>query len=355
MFEDGGSAFSLFFDNSPWGFMLAEIERGRYRHPDGFSVVRVNMEYARLLGLARVTILEKAFFDVIPGGAADWQDAVRRTASNARPVRATSYWEITDRHLDVTVFLPQRDLLAVMVADVSSKEVTTASVARHESQLDAVLRAAPELICRFLPDGSLTYANRAYCEFFDKKIDELVGHNFMDDVPLEDADFVRSRLNLLSPSNYTITYSHSIGVGTQKRWLEWTDMALFDNNGAVAEYQSIGRDITARYLADKHVRQVAGYMDDLLHYRTREHMEAEAVASESSRSSRELITDAEALQRRIDDLQKKTLTGHLDVCRMCNRVHADNGAWMVVPMFLENCTDAEVEVDLCPYCRRKVS
>ena len=30
-----------------------------------------------------------------------------------------------------------------------------------------------------------------------------------------------------------------------------------------------------------------------------------------------------------------------------------NGNWMVVPMYFENKTAAEVEMELCPYCRSK--
>jgi hypothetical protein len=58
--------YELFCEHFPMGILLAEVGRDRYRHPETFTPVSVNMAYARLLGLARVTILESDFFDVLP-------------------------------------------------------------------------------------------------------------------------------------------------------------------------------------------------------------------------------------------------------------------------------------------------
>jgi len=351
--EEHDNAYNLFFDNNPSGCLLAEIDRDRYRHPEDFTIVKVNMEYARLLGLARVTIMDMDLFDVLPGGRDDWQNLVIRVTSNGRAVTGTSYWDITDTHLNVSMFLPRRDLLAVIISDVSTECLTTGTVARHESQQDSILRAAPELVCRFLPDGTLTYANRAYCDFFEKKREELSGHCFLDAIPDDELEFVRSRLSMLNRNQASVTYKHSVREGTEKRWIEWTDIALFDDNGSIAEYQSVGRDITERHLEVSHIESVAGYMDDLLYYRAREHNAAEAVVSETTLSTQALSTDVEDMRREIEDLRKKTITGELGVCRACNRVHDDKGHWLVVPMFLENHTAANVDLQVCPYCKSK--
>lgn len=350
-YDDSG--YDLFFDNNPMGCMLIEIERDRYRHPFGFTIMKVNLEYARLIGLARVTILEKDFYDVLPGGRTDWSDTVIRVSSNGRTVSGTSYWADTDRHLHIKLFLLRRDTMAVMIEDVSTEYQTSGTVARHESLQNSVLRATPELVCRYLPDGTLTYANRAYCEFYEKKREELLGHCFLDEIADEDVEFVRSRLGLLNRDNHMITYKYSIYSKAIKHWLEWTDIALFDEKGTIVEYQSLGRDITEQHNAAEETERVAGLLDDLLYYRTQEYSHAERQASENSNSTKALSTDVEAMRAEIDSLKKRTITGELEICSSCNRIHDKSGSWMVVPMFFENKTAAEVEMEICPYCRNK--
>ena len=43
----------------------------------------------------------------------------------------------------------------------------------------------PALICTFLPDSTLTYANQAYCKLFSKRPDEFAGKKFLDFLPDE--------------------------------------------------------------------------------------------------------------------------------------------------------------------------
>ncbi len=353
MADEWDNAYSLFFDNNPAGCLLAEIERDRYRHPEDYTILKVNMEYARLTGLARVTILEKDLLDVIPGGRYDWADVLLQVTSNGRAVHGISYWDITDRHMRVSIFLPRRDLLAVVISDVTTECPTTRTIARHESHLDSILRATDELLCRFLPDGRLTYANRAYCDFFEKKREELLGHCFMDSMPVSEREFVRSRLGLLTRDQKSITYEYSVFKNGENRWLEWTDMALYDSEGLIVEYQSHGRDVTRRHLEKAHIEEVAGYLDDLLYYRSQQYTSVEQEVSEKRHFTKALSTDVDDLRREVEDLRSKTISGELEVCRVCNRIHDDKGHWMVVPLFLENNTAATVESGICPYCKRK--
>jgi PAS domain S-box-containing protein len=347
------SRFELFCEHLPMGILMAEIGRDRYRHAETFTPVNVNTEYARLLGLARVTILESEFFDVLPGGRTDWHELLDEVAAKGRSTRGIAYWEAADTHIQVTLFLPRRDLLAVVIEDASMRVSATDSVSQHEQQLDSILRKTPELLCRFLPDGTLTYANRAYCEFFRKVREELVGHCFLEEVPSDQEELVRNQLGLLTRANPVVTYQHRFDDDAGARWVEWTDVALFDDNGVLVEYQSHGRDVTDPRKEASETARVAGYMDDLLRYRTRQHSVAATQASKKSVSSAELSTEVEELRAEVEHLRSRKINGELQVCTTCHRVHDDEGHWMVVPLFLESHTAARVGSEVCPYCRSK--
>jgi PAS domain S-box-containing protein len=351
--EIADNGYELFCEHLPMGVMLAEVTRDRYRHPTGFTPVKVNMAYARMVGLARVSVLEREFFEVLPGGEADWKESLTEVAEKGRVAQGMAYWDATDMHVQVTLFLPRRDLLAVVIEDAGARPAMGASVARHTEALDDILQASPDMVCRFLPDGTLTYANRAYCEYFKKIREELVGHSFLEEIPQDSVEFVRSRLGVLTRANPVITYQHRFEDEAGSRWVEWTDVALFDDNGELVAYQSHGRDVTAQRQEASETAQVAGYMEDLLHYRTKLYSVVETQATETTRSSEVLSEEVEELRAEVIRLQGRTVTGDLDVCSSCNRIHDEEDHWMVVPLFLESHTAARVGSQVCPYCRSK--
>ena len=138
---------------------------------------------------------------------------------------------------------------------VESVRAPFRQVQEAELRYRAVVEDMPVLICRFLPDGTLTFVNEAYCRYFGKTREELVGHNWVPLVPEEDQAYVRTQFGMLSRGKPTVTYEHRvIAPGDELRWQRWTDRAVFDGERLV-EYQSIGEDITERKRAELALRQ----------------------------------------------------------------------------------------------------
>jgi diguanylate cyclase (GGDEF)-like protein/PAS domain S-box-containing protein len=125
-----------------------------------------------------------------------------------------------------------------------------------EARYRAVVEDQTELICRFQPDGALTFVNEAYCRYFGKRREELIGRSCMSLIPEEDREFAASQFTSLSAENPTITYEHRVlAAGGEIRWQQWTDRAIFDEQGRTIEYQSVGRDITEQKQAEEDIRQ----------------------------------------------------------------------------------------------------
>lgn len=114
-----------------------------------------------------------------------------------------------------------------------------------EEKFRAVLTDIPALICRFLPDGTLTFVSSSYCSYFHKQSEELIGQNFFQFIPEKDQERVGKQFMSLNKENPIATYEHQIIApdGTI-RWQQWTEQAVLDEQGRVVEYQSLGRDIT---------------------------------------------------------------------------------------------------------------
>ncbi|MGD8794171.1 MAG: PAS domain S-box protein [Anaerolineae bacterium] len=125
-----------------------------------------------------------------------------------------------------------------------------------ERRYRAVVEDQTELISRYRPDGTITFVNEAYCRFFQRSRQSLVGQRFqrwMSDQDLVDFNQV---LAALTPQEPVVsierrpTFFQPYG-----RWLEWTIRGIFDDDGSLVEVQSVARDVTERRRAKEALRE----------------------------------------------------------------------------------------------------
>ena len=131
-----------------------------------------------------------------------------------------------------------------------------AAVEASEIRYRAIVEDQTELICRYLPDGTLTFANEAYCRYFKRKREDLLGRSFMPFIPPEDLAAIEQQIGSLSRSQPVVSLDHRVVLDTgETRWHQWTDRAIFDRSGRIVEYAAVGRDITERVLANEALEQ----------------------------------------------------------------------------------------------------
>ncbi len=125
-----------------------------------------------------------------------------------------------------------------------------------EARFRAIVQDQIELVCRFLPDTTLTFVNEAYCRFHAKTEQELIGRSFMPFVSSEDVAATSAGLAALRPENPSNAVEHkAIRHDGEARWQQWTRRAIFDEAGNIIEIQSVGRDITDRRRAEIRLEQ----------------------------------------------------------------------------------------------------
>jgi PAS domain S-box-containing protein len=123
---------------------------------------------------------------------------------------------------------------------------------RSEERYRNVVEDQTEFICRFTPDGTHIFVNDAYCRYFGKERADIIGHHFIPEIPDEDDPLLKVQFSSLTPNHPVISVEHRIVMpGGEVRWQHWSDRAIFNKNGKIVEYQSVGRDITDRKRLDK--------------------------------------------------------------------------------------------------------
>jgi PAS domain S-box-containing protein len=131
-----------------------------------------------------------------------------------------------------------------ITASKQSEEELRASEARYRAIVE---EHQTEMICRFLPDGELTFVNEAYCRYNGQDRTELVGTSFMAAFLEEyQTAAIETITQLTCPSPETTLELQVQTSDGQIRWQEWVVRAIFDLSHQFIEFQGVGRDITDR-------------------------------------------------------------------------------------------------------------
>lgn len=116
---------------------------------------------------------------------------------------------------------------------------------KRNAKYQAIVESQTEFICRFLPDGTLTFVNNALARRTEKFPEQLINENFYQCFSIDEEKGLRKKLAALSPEKPYVEIEEKIptldGRGT---WLHWVFSAVWGKEGRLAEIQGVGRDVT---------------------------------------------------------------------------------------------------------------
>ncbi|MGD8591820.1 MAG: PAS domain S-box protein [Gammaproteobacteria bacterium] len=302
--------YSELYDFAPVGYVTL-TDTGR--------IEQINLTGAKLLGKPREQVMELPLSSFV--ATADWQHffnylkqvfesdikiatelhfkknavsdrqvylesiAVRDEQGNANTCRCAIV-DITERkHAEESLRLAHDELEqrveertkelkqanATLMAEIAAREQVSAELRESEARYRSVVDSQSELICRWRPDGTLTFVNEAYCRYFNKTREELLGQSFMPLIPEEDHRGVEAHFAALHKDNPVDTHEHRvIAPNGQIRWQRWTNHAAFDEQGRIVEFQSVGNDVTERRQAEMELGRYREQLEDLVAKRTAE-------------------------------------------------------------------------------------
>lgn len=140
------------------------------------------------------------------------------------------------------------------VMDISDIRRAEAELRDNERRYRGIIEMQVELVCRYRPDTTLTYVNDAYCLYFGRSREDLLGKSFREVLP-SDEPLDATLLELRNASGPVTSRHKSVSDLGEERWQEWVDTPVRDADGHIVEFQAVGRDITERKAAEDALRE----------------------------------------------------------------------------------------------------
>jgi PAS domain S-box-containing protein len=145
--------------------------------------------------------------------------------------------------VQLLVLMVQLGLIVGLIVQRMRRRHAEEALRTNEERYRSVVDTQSDLICRFLPDSTLTFVNDAYCRFWGKSRDELVGRKFVELIPEPERAVVMQRITCIVNGSDWQEHQVTLADGTIG-WQHWINHAIIGEHGSVIEFQGVGRDIT---------------------------------------------------------------------------------------------------------------
>lgn len=79
-----------------------------------------------------------------------------------------------------------------VAVDTSMQKQAEKSLRESEKRYRAIVEDIPGIVCRFTKDGWITFVNKEYCQYFNRRPEETIGMDFFSLIPRQDRDTIRN-------------------------------------------------------------------------------------------------------------------------------------------------------------------
>lgn len=192
----------------------------------------------------------------------DWRELRRRGISESKlpPGSIVRYkqptiWEQYKWHIvgAVSLIIVQALLIIGLLIHRAQRRKAEEESRESEARYRNVVETQTELICRYQRDSTLTFVNDAYCRYFGRSREQLIGSKFIQLLPEHAREAALAHVASLIENHRAETYEHEVLLPTGEiGWQQWVDHVV--TNGHGVELQGIGRDVTKRRQAEEELR-----------------------------------------------------------------------------------------------------
>ena len=213
------------------------------------NVVYFNPAFQTRFGFSWPKILGKPAADMIP----ELQDLLSSFCTPDPPMREIARGEY---HYQVKVqdfinIAGECEGRFIIFVDITKRWLAEMAIKSKELKYREIVEYQSDLITVWQLDTTLDFVNEAYCRYFEKPAEELIGRPFLPDRLPETQAVIQNAINrLVAGEESVLTEELSYSLDHEKRWTQWTYLPIKENDRLVA-IQSVGRDITDQIRAEQ--------------------------------------------------------------------------------------------------------
>ncbi len=229
--------------------------------PDA-SFFYVNDSATKALGYTKEELLTMSVDDIAPGRLEDiwpgyWKELIKKGSIVFESVHKRKDGSLFPVELSVNYLkFGDKEFNCAFARDITERKSAEEALKQSEERYRAVVEAQTEYIVRWRDDNTISFANDAFLTFFGKNKVEVIGKSFLPFISEDEKENVEKRKLRLTPDNPESTEIHQILMRDGNiRWHEWTDRLISSKGDYGQEFQSVGRDITDRVLAEESLKQ----------------------------------------------------------------------------------------------------
>ncbi len=195
--------------------------------------------------------------------------AVQRSLDERRPyeiehriIRPDGTERVVLEHA-VTVFDDHDGPLRMIgaVQDITARKAAEQAVRNSEARYRELVESANSAILRFKRDGTITFFNEFAQTLFGYPAEEVLGRNvdlLLPEHESEDHDLSGLIRDIFSdPDRFAFNINENVCRDGRRVWMAWSNKAILDPKGEVAEILAVGSDITEQRRAEAKVRQMS--------------------------------------------------------------------------------------------------
>ena len=208
-------------------------------------------------------------------GKTDWQlyadpQIGREILENDQRVlkhgQSEAFEEVADtpdgRRMFLSIKAPRRDAEGNVIGivgisrDITDRKRAEQSLRESEERYRQVVENTTAIILRLDPRGVIVFANERALRFFGYSAGELLGKHAVGTIV---PDVETSGRNLLAmvdeiaenPDRFPANANENIRKNGERVWVEWTNSGIYDADGRLKEFLSVGIDATERRKVEK--------------------------------------------------------------------------------------------------------
>lgn len=185
----------------------------------------------------------------------DHENFFNRTRQLLREGSVSSRFRLRDRQGDYHWLLDEAKLLRDELGqpreavglwlDITEATLAAERIRESEERYRVLVEDSPAMICRYLPDLTLNFANRPLADYLERSSAQLIGANLSEWLSHEQRDAFAQRLLGLTPESPISSAEICLQLpGREHAWWVWADRGIFDQQGQLVEIQAVGRDNT---------------------------------------------------------------------------------------------------------------